>query len=86
MVAVEFPFGWSDKTQKPGTVAVIKDWRWASEDEAFEAVLNATLDPDGPSGSIPQPDLWAANQAIEQFGGKIIKQELPEYPPKGMIL
>jgi len=86
MVAVEFPFGWSDKLGKPGTVAVIKGWKWASEDKTFEEALNAMMDPDGPSGSIPQPELWAANQAIKKFGGKIIKEDLPEYPPKGMIL
>jgi len=65
---------------------VIDGYKWASKNPKLERVLNARLDPDGPGGDDPDPDLNAATEAIETYGGKIIKQEQPLEPPKGSVL
>lgn len=81
MIAVKFPFG-----PEKGSVAVIQEYQWASMNKQLEKALNLMLDPDGPGGEVPYPDLQAAQAAVEMYRGKIIKQELREYPPTNAVL
>jgi len=82
MIGVRFDGPLSIEGKKTGRVAVINGWQWASNDKAFEAALNADLDPQGPGGEVPDPDMQAAQAAIKRWGGKIIIHEPRPYPPK----
>lgn len=42
-----------------GVEASIEGYSWYCQDRDVEAMLRATLDPDGPSGSDPNPDATA---------------------------
>ena len=59
--------------------ATITDWVWMASDSRLEGVLNGLLDPAGPSGSDPHPDLHAAQDAVEQIGGEVIEYDETEY-------
>jgi len=82
MIAVRFDGLLSLDSKMSGCVAVIDRWQWACEDKLFEKVLNSDLDPDGPGGEVPDPDMQAAQAAIKRWGGKIIIHEPRPYPPK----
>jgi hypothetical protein len=69
MVTVEFV----------GATATIQDGVWASENDSLQSLLNAMLDPLGPSGSDPDPDHTAAMDAAEKLGGKITQRDKVEY-------
>lgn len=70
-----------------GSIAVIDGWRWESDNPLWKRTLNAELDPFGPPGDIPYPDLDAAQQAVERYPGSyIVQQILDPYPPKSDIL
>ena len=59
--------------------ATIEGWQWAGDNPAFVGMLNARLDPVGPSGADPAPDYHEALRVVEEIGGEVIDYELPEY-------
>ena len=59
--------------------AVIEDYTWRGGIPELIALLNAMLNPLGPSGSDPNPDLHAAQAAIEILGGRIIDYDETEF-------
>lgn len=59
--------------------ATITDFQWTSSNKSLEALLNAYLDTSGPSGSDPNPDLTAAQAAVNRLGGQIISYENMPY-------
>lgn len=61
--------------------ATIDGWEWTCEDDTLQRLLNTMLDPYGPSGADPNPDLTAAQEAVERLGGKIIRYDPTEYDP-----
>ena len=58
---------------------------WTSEDETLALLLNARMDPWGPSGSDPNPDCSAAQQAVEDLGGELLQCDEAEELPEGAI-
>ena len=67
-------------TIQAGTfVATIGGWKWTGDNASFVDMLNASLDPEGPSGADPAPDYHEAQRMAEQIGAKVIKFDLPEY-------
>ena len=65
--------------QLGGMQATIEDWNWTGEDRQLVAVLNAMLDPNGPSGGDPAPNTHEARRVIGLLGGEVIDFELPPY-------
>lgn len=65
-----------------GTIATIDGLEWSCEDDSLRSLLNAMLDPLGPSGSDPDPDHTAAMDAAEKLGGKITQRDEVEYVEK----
>lgn len=61
------------------TTATIDGWEWTSEREELANMLNALLDPAGPSGADPAPDVHAAEAAIEIIGGELVEFDEPEF-------
>ncbi len=51
-----------------GTKATVDGYKWTSEDEDLQRFLTLQLDPTGPSGADPNPDLHAAQNAVEVLG------------------
>jgi len=71
-MSVKVDFGISEAT--------INNYHWTSEDKDLEQLLNTMLDPLGPSGDDPTPDIHAAEAAIEQLGGEIVSvDKLPKF-------
>ena len=62
-----------------GVTAVIDGYQWRARDLHVAKMLNALLDPDGPSGADPDPDRTAAQAAIDKLGGKIIQADDPPF-------
>ncbi len=62
-----------------GHEATIDGYRWRSKNRALEAVLNAMLDPAGPSGADPEADIHAAEAAIQKLGGELVRFEESEH-------
>ena len=67
-----------------GMRATIKGWSWTGTDGQFVTLLNAMLDPYGPSGGDPAPNTHEARRVAELLGGKVIAFELPEYDPEAI--
>jgi len=67
-----------------GQEATITGYRWASADAALAAMLNARLDPDGPAGSDPNPDLNAARAAAEAFKGELVSYDETPFDPEAI--
>jgi len=65
--------------------ATIENYEWSSKDKRLEKMLNARLDPDGPSGADPYPDLTAAQEAVDSLGGEIVKYDKPPDYPEDMV-
>ena len=59
--------------------AVINGYKWSCPDKTLEQLLNSTLNPYGPSGADPNPDLNAALQFIETYGGELLDYDETEY-------
>ena len=59
--------------------ATLDGWEWAEGDAWFVDRLNAMLDPEGPSGSDPAPDLHEAQRVAKELGGQVIRFDKPEY-------
>lgn len=67
--------------------AIIDGYQWSvPEDKDFEDLLNARLEPFGPSGSDPYPDYTAAQQVVSDLGGEIVEFDKPKPLPPGAIL
>ena len=62
-----------------GTEAVISNYTWTGEHAVFVQLRNAMLDPHGPSGADPNPDLHAAQAAVEVLGGKVVRFDPTDY-------
>ena len=52
--------------------ATIDGYEWTSDDKNLAEYLNTMLDPLGPSGADPNPDLTAAQEAVKELGGKVV--------------
>ena len=55
-----------------GSVAVLENWNWQSDDKALESLLNQLLDTDGPSGADPQPSITEARRVAKELGGTVL--------------
>ena len=65
-----------------GVEAAIDGYKWTCKEPMLQNILNAMLDPFGPSGSDPNPDLNAARDSVSRLGGKIIDEgPKPSYSP-----
>jgi hypothetical protein len=62
--------------------ATIAGYKWTSENEEFARLLNAQLDPNGPSGADPNPDYTAAMRIAEYLGGRVIRFDAVPYTDK----
>ncbi len=62
-----------------GDVAEIEGYEWTGDNDALVDLLNAMLDSAGPSGADPNPDLTAAQNAIDRLGGEIVHADEVEY-------
>lgn len=67
-----------------GQEATIAGYRWTGADASLVAMLNAMLDPDGPAGSDPNPDLNAARAAAEAFKGEVLSYEETPFDPEAI--
>ena len=54
------------------------DGKWHSEDKDFEAVLNASLPFGGVPGSVPNPALYLAEIAADEFGCEVVSYDETE--------
>jgi hypothetical protein len=61
--------------------ATISDFEW-SGDQSLVDTLNALLDPSEPNGSDPNPDWTAAQNAIKELGGRMIRFDRPFFDPR----
>lgn len=66
------------KVELVGITAAIENYEWISDNKHLQGALNAMLDPYGPSGADPYPDLTAATEAMEKLGGKVIEYDEPK--------
>lgn len=64
-----------------GDKATITDYKWSSDNKVLEQALNLMLDPDGSSGSDPNPDHTAAMQIVKEFGAELLSFDEVEYDP-----
>jgi len=62
-----------------GVEATIDGWRWRCPWAALERLLNAMLDPEGPAGGDPAPDVHAAERAAEVLGGELVQADEVEH-------
>ena len=65
--------------------ATIDGYVWTCEDKTLERLLNLMLDPFGPSGADPNPDVTAAHRTAARLGGEVIRQDDVEPLPPGAI-
>lgn len=66
------------------SIATIANRRWESTDPVMRDLLQSMVDPDGPSPSIPDADLYEAERAAAEFHGKIIR-EVPVESSPGIV-
>lgn len=66
------------KVEIAGITATIENYEWKSDNKSLEGALNSMLDPYGPSGSDPYPDLTAATEAMERLGGEVVEYDEPK--------
>lgn len=57
-------------------------WEWTGEADHVVELLNAKLDPLGPSGSDPNPSLHEAERIVAKLGGEIVRYDETEYDPE----
>lgn len=67
-----------------GEKATIDGYEWTSDNQALEDLLNAMLDPLGPSGADPNPSLTAARSAVDRFSGEVVIFDKPEFDPEAV--
>ena len=58
-----------------GMKATIQAYEWVAEEERLKSLLNSLLDPFGPSGADPNPDLTAAQEAMHILGGEVVSYD-----------
>lgn len=63
-------------------IAQVEDGSWESANEALAELLNAMWPAEGFSGSQPDPDFAAAQEAAEQLGGVIESADEVDYDPE----
>ena len=61
--------------------ATCTNYHWEADNETLAKYLNVLLDPNGPSGSDPNPDLTAARVAVNEIGAKIVDYDDLEAVP-----
>lgn len=67
-------------TIRAGTFeATIDGWEWTGDNASFVDMLNANLDPEGPSGADPAPDYHEALRVADKIGAMVTEYDLPEY-------
>jgi hypothetical protein len=57
--------------------AICEDYHWQCDDKVIEDYLNSLLKPMGPGGEDPDPDLNAAEQAIQALPGSELIDHAP---------
>lgn len=62
-----------------GSRAAIMDGVWSSDNKVLLDTLNLLLDPLGPSGADPNPDLHTAQAAVARLGGELIDYDKTAY-------
>ena len=62
--------------------ATIADYRWTSKNKVLADMLNAMLDPLGPSGADPNPDGTAAIEAAEMLGAELVSVAPVDFNPR----
>ena len=67
-----------------GEKATIDGYEWTSDNQALEDLLNAMLDPLGPSGADPNPSLTAAQEAVKRLGGEVVRFDKPKFDPEAV--
>ena len=67
-----------------GERATIDGYEWTSDNQALEDLLNAMLDPLGPSGADPNPSMTAAQEAVKRLGGEVVRFDKPEFDPEAV--
>jgi hypothetical protein len=67
------------------TEATIDGYEWSSDDKTLEKLLNLMLDPFGPSGADPNPDVTAARRIAARVGGEVIRQDAPRRSPRAPL-
>lgn len=67
-----------------GERATIDGYEWTSDNQALEDLLNAMLDPLGPSGADPNPSLTAAQEAVKRLGGEVVRFDKPKFDPEAV--
>lgn len=65
------------KIKMLGAEAVIDGYVWLSNDDGLQELLQSYIDPLGPSGSDPYPDLTAAQMMVDLFGGEVVEFDEP---------
>jgi len=58
-----------------GKKATITDYEWRADNPAVANLLNSLLDPAGPSGADPNPDLTTAQEIAIRFNGEVLDFE-----------
>lgn len=67
------------------TQARVQGEKWTSPNRSLEKLLNAMAAVADVYTSDPYPDLTLAQQAVEKFGGEIIKQDPKPEAIEGVI-
>lgn len=68
-----------------GQIATIDGYVWSCANKSIERLLNAMLDPLGPSGADPDPDYNAARNAVDRLGGELVSHDPPDDYIEGRI-
>jgi hypothetical protein len=68
-----------------GVPATISRYVWKSKDKGLQKTLQLMLDPIGPSGADPYPDLTAAKEAVKKLGGKVTDHGTPAKYEPGVV-
>jgi len=62
-----------------GYEATITNYRWETENKNIQKMLNSFLPTNGAKGDDPNPDMTAALNIIDIFGGEMIQAQETEY-------
>lgn len=60
-----------------GIIATVSDGVWDCREESIRETLMLTMEPI--AGDDPDPDLTAANRAVELLGGSVTENDPPPY-------
>lgn len=59
----------------------IDEYKWSGPDKRVVSMLNSFLDPEGPSGSDPNPDATAAQMVVDKMDFKLLRYDKLDYVP-----